>query len=318
MKIAFFWTWIFSKNFLTHILTYKNVDVQLIVSQPDKYVWRKKILEKTPIKILAQKHNINILQPEKLLKNSHFLDTLDSYNFDFILVVAYGKIVTKRVLNSAKYWCINVHGSILPQYRWASPIQEALKNWDTQTWLTIMHMSRWMDEWDLLKIEKVNIDTNDTTPDIFQKFELIWPQITLNVLEKIISWKSKSTKQNHEKATYCNKISKEDWEVKFSEETITNIYNKYRAYYSWPWIYCFYKNIKLNIEECSPFLSIDYDWEEKELIPWKIIKINKKTIWIVCWDKKILLVKQVKLAGKKSMDIISFINGNKDFLDYNF
>jgi methionyl-tRNA formyltransferase len=245
---------------------------------------------------------------------------LDSLELDFILVVAYGKIVPKRVLNSAKYWCINLHWSILPKYRWASPIQEAVKNWDKKTWLTVMFMSKWMDEWDILKIQEVNIDKDDKTQDIFNKFEKFGAKLAIDTLEEIIAWKIEATPQNHEKATYCSKISKEDWEIDFVKNTSKEIYNKYRAYHNWPWIYCFYKDIKLNIESCEIFISSLHPYFEGEerLIPWNVIKINKKNIWVVCSDKNILILKQVKLAGKKSMDIISFVNWNKDFLDYNF
>jgi methionyl-tRNA formyltransferase len=236
------------------------------------------------------------------------------------LVVAYGKIVPKRVLNSAKFWCINLHWSILPDYRWASPIQEAIKNWDKKTWLTVMFMSKWMDEWNILCIEEIDIDKDDKTQDIFDKFENFGAKLAVDTLEKIINWKIESTPQNHGKATYCSKISKEDWEVNFSTQTADEIYNKYRAYHNWPWIYTEFKNLKLNVETCEIF-------EESEERPvsfetglsvGNVIKINKKNIWIICSDKKILILRQVKLAGKKSMDIISFVNGNKDFLDYNF
>jgi methionyl-tRNA formyltransferase len=243
---------------------------------------------------------------------------------DFILVVAYWKIVPKRVLNSAKFGCINLHWSILPNYRWASPIQEAVKNWDEKTWLTVMFMSKWMDEWDILKIEEVDIDKDDKTVDIFEKFENFWAKLAVDTLEEIKEGKINWIPQNHEKATYCSKISKEDWEVNFSTQTSSEIYNKYRAYYNWPWIYSFYKNVKLNIETCEKFEeSVDDICRDVAMlhlynIPWNVIKINKKNIWIVCSDKKILILRQVKLAGKKSMDIISFVNGNKDFLNYKF
>ena len=320
MKIAFFWTWEFSKNILEDLSKDSRIDIQLVVSQPDKHIGRKKILEKTPVKILAEEKNIEILQPEKLLKNNEFLDYLDSLELDFILVVAYWKIVPKRVLNSAKYWCINLHWSILPNYRWASPIQESIKNWDNKTWLTVMFMSKWMDEWDILNIEEIIIDKDDKTQDIFNKFESFGAKLAVDTLDKIFNWKIEWVSQEENKATYCSKISKEDWIIKFSEENREDIYNKYRAYYNWPWIYCNYKDIKLNIENCEilNWDLLEFNILEEELISWTILKLNKKTIGIVCLDKKILIFKQVKLAGKKSMDIISFINGNKDFLDYKF
>lgn len=320
MKIAFFGTWEFSRNILEWVILDSRVEVKLVVSQPDKPVWRKKILQKTHTKILAEEKGIEVLQPQKLLKNDEFLDYLDSLNLDFILVVAYWKIVPMRVLNAAKYGCINLHWSRLPLYRWASPIQESVKNWDTSTALTVMFMSKGMDEWDILKIEEVDIDKDDKTDDIFQKFEEFWAKLAIDTLEKVKSWELKWIPQNSDDATYCSKISKQDWEVHFWKETIDDIYNKYRAYSIWPGIFCYYNDVKLNIEDCEVFSwNLEDFWIDLNTVKvWSVIKINKKNIWIVWGDKKILILKQVKLAWKKSMDILSFINGNRDFLDYKF
>jgi len=316
MKIAFFWTWEFSRNILKWILKEKNIEVWLIVSQPDKPVWRKKIITKTPVKILAEEKSIKILQPEKLKDNTEFFKELEW--FDFIVVVAYWKIVPNEVLNAPKLWCINIHGSTLPKYRWASPIQEAIKNWDTETWLTIMYMSEAMDEWDILDIKKVNIDKLDNTLDIFKKFELIGPELLINTLNWILNWTIKWQKQDDKKATYCSKISKSDWEINFKTNSWINIYNKYKSYHPWPWIYTYYNKKKLNLEkvELKPLSWILSPYQEKEAA--SVIKIDKKTFWITTIDNKILILRQVKLEWKKSMDILSFVNWNKNFVDYKF
>jgi len=224
MKIAFFGTGKFSKNILSDILKYKDIDVTVVVSQPDKPVWRKRTLEKTPVKVLALDNNIEILQPNKLKWNTEFFDKLK--NLDFIIVVAYWKIVPNEVLNAPKYGCINMHWSILPYYRWASPIQEAIKSWDTKTWLTIMYMSEWMDEWDILNIKEVDITKDNKTEDVFEKFENIWPALLYKTLNDILNWKLKWIKQINDNATYCSKINKEDWEIKFKNMSSQEIYNK--------------------------------------------------------------------------------------------
>jgi methionyl-tRNA formyltransferase len=310
MKIAFFWTWDFSKNTLKWILENKDIEIWLVVSQPDKPIWRKKIITITPVKEIALENNIKVLQPEKLKNNTNFFKELEW--FDFIVVVAYWKIVPKEVLDAPKYWCINIHGSILPKYRWASPIQEAIKNWDTETWLTIMFMSEAMDEWDILDIEKVKIDNLDTTEDIFKKFEKIGSKLLIKTLKWVIKWEIKWKKQNDSEATYCSKISKEDWEINFKKDSAKDIYNKYRAYHNWPWIYTYFNGKKLNLEK------IELIENNKEWKIWDIIKIDKKNIWVITSDNKMILLKQVKLEWKKSMGILSFINWNKDFLDYKF
>jgi len=316
MKIAFFGTWEFSRNILAWILNDWTIEVWLVVSQPDKPVGRKKIITATPIKEFALEKNIEVLQPTKLKTNTDLFDKLKHY--DFVVVVAYWRIVPKWVLDAPKLWCINIHWSILPNYRWASPIQEAVKKWDKETWLTIMYMSEWMDEWDILAIKKFNIDKLDKTIDIFNKFEKIGPELLINTLNQIVDWTIEWKKQDDSKATYCSKISKEDWEVNFSKDNWVDIYNKFKAYHPWPWVYSYYNDKKINFEEIKikPLSWILSPYQEKEAA--RIIRIDKKTIWVITRDKQLLILKQVKLEWKKSMDILSFINWNKDFLDYKF
>jgi methionyl-tRNA formyltransferase len=127
------------------------------------------------------------LQPETLKKNYSLENHLHSLKLDFIVVVAYGKIIPKSILNIPKYGCINIHGSILPKYRGASPVQECLKNGDTKTGLTTMYMSERMDEGNILQIQEIKIDIIDKTPDIFRKFVNIGPNLLYSTLQKIIS-----------------------------------------------------------------------------------------------------------------------------------
>ena len=317
MKIAFFGTGEFSKNILNWILQDSSIEVALVVSQPDKPIWRKRVLTPTPVKILAEENNIQVSQPEKLRKNIDFFQQLTDLELDFIVVVAYGKIVPTWVLQAPIHGCINIHGSILPNYRWASPIQEAVKNGDSKTWVTIMYMSEGMDEWDILKIHEVEINRDDTTQDIFNKFEDQSPKILIETLQWVLSWKITWKKQDDSKATYCSKIEKEDWLIDF-KLSAQDIYNKHKAYKAWPGIFTKYNNKKFSIEECD-FFDCDI-LEEWVFEIWDVVEYShswKNLIAVVC-SSWILILKQIKLEWKKSMDINSFINGNKDFLDYNF
>jgi len=181
-----------------------------------------------------------------------------------------------------------------------------------------MYMSEWMDEGDILWIKEVDIDINDKTPDIFTKFEIIWADFLMEVLNWVISSKIKWIKQDDGKASYCSKISKEDWEIDFINNTAKQIYDMFRAYTPWPSIYTFYNWKKLSIEEC--FYDEQEIFYDDDFKIWDVVEFDdnsKKYIWILC-KRWILIVKQIKLEWKKSMDIMSFINWNKDFLDYNF
>lgn len=330
MKIAFFWTGEFSKNILSQLYIDKRFEILLAVSQADKPVWRKKEVLPTPVKAFALEKNIPVSQPDKLSKDLDFLEKLKSLDLDFIVVVAYGKIMPEIVLNIPKFWSINLHGSILPKYRWASPIQESLKNWDTETGLTVMYMSKWMDEWDIIKIEKVEIEIKDNTNSIFGKFQSIWGKLLWDSLENIYLWKAERISQDSNNATYCSKIEKEEWEINFKDFTAKQIYDKFRAYSPWPWIFTYYKEKKLIIEDCF-FEETDLEYDD-DFGAWDVIELEshshdcedehchhneKSQIWILC-KNWILTLKRVKLEWKKSISIYDFLNWNKDFLDYSF
>ena len=322
IKIAFFGTWDFSKSILTWLHQSWLFDISMVVSQRDKPVWRKKEIFPTPVKQFALEHDIEVRQPRSLkIKPDSvweaLLHELESLSLDFIIVVAYGKIMPIDLLEVPKYNSINLHGSILPLYRGASPIQASIKNGDVVTWLTTMYMSAGMDEGDILKTHEVEIYPSDTTLDIFDRFSEIGPDLLIDTLQDIVSWKLEWIPQREADATYCWKISKEDGKVSFQDQTVKEIYDTYRAYNPWPGIFSDYNGKKFTIESCELF----EDTEEIDMSSWtpgSVIKINKKTIWIVWGQKRLLVLKQVKLEWKKSMDAMSFVNGNRGFLDFVF
>ena len=309
MKIAFFWTAWFSAEILKWLIKDKDIEVHFVVSQEDKHVWRKKILEETAVKQLAKKHDIPVFQPHSLRDESEVYSLWK--DLDFFVVVAYGKIMPQALLDVPKRWCINLHGSILPKYRWASPVQESIKNCDTVTWLTTMYMSAGMDEWDILEIKEIDIDKDDTQIDIFKKFEEIWAVLIASTLKKIVSDAIQSQKQDDILATYCHKINKSDGQVLFEKQSAQDIYDTFRAYTPWPWIFSYFHKKKINIMFCS--LSDEVSNESV----WKCVKIWKK-VWVICQDKKVLFIEKIKLEWKGTMDILDFVNGNPDFIWYDF
>lgn len=337
MKIAFFWTPQFAADILSKLIKYPEIETLLVISQPDKAVWRKQELQATPVKQVALNHSIEVLQPEPLRSSYNFppsrgtivpkgemklQEYIKSLNLDFIVVVAYGKIIPKSLLEIPKYGCINLHGSILPSYRWASPVQAALRDGLSETGLTTMYMSERMDEWDILQIAKIKVDKVDRSEDIFQKFVDIGPELLRDTLKKIQSWELRWIPQNHSMATYCGKISKEDWEISFQKQTAQEIYNLFRAYSPWPGIYTFYNSKRIMIEDVGQAqglpLQENVGISLVDIQVGTFLKIWKNRYGVVCADNNILEITQIKLEGKKSMDIASFINGNKDILEYIF
>lgn len=333
MRIAFFWTGEFSASILAGILDVSDLEIVFVVSQPDKPVGRKKELLPTPVKSLAVSREIEVWQPETLKKKkddtrgfgeiwgAQHLDIrekLISFDLDFIVVVAYGKIIPKKILWIPKYGCINLHGSILPLYRGASPIQESLKQGDTETGLTVMYMSAGMDEGDILKIGKVSVDIVDKTPDIFEKFIEIGPKLLLESLREIIARKLQGTPQDDTKASYCSKIEKHDGYVDFSVQSAKEIYDLYRAYTPWPGIFSYYKEKKFAIEDCffdESTIVFDDDFSPGDVVEFE--DHGEQHIGVLCREG-ILILHTIKLEWKKSMDILSFVRGNGGFLDHHF
>jgi methionyl-tRNA formyltransferase len=262
---------------------------------------------------LAEAHNIVVLQPDSLKQDTSIADL--SWDIDFYIVVAYGKIIPLSILNISKHWSLNLHWSLLPKYRWASPVQESLKNGDTVTWLTTMYMSAWMDEWDILLQQEIDIDRDDTQLEIFEKFEWFWAELLYKTLFLITEDTIKPIVQDEAQVTYCKKIEKHDGKIDFKNMSAEQIYNLYRAYTPWPWIYSEYFWKKIKIEECSYEVR---DINTSTKASGEVLQIDKKTIGIACKNNTFLQLKKVKLEWKKTMNILDFINGNKEFLDYSF
>ena len=304
MKIAYFWTEHFSCDVFERIVDSKDIDITLVLSQPDRPTWRKKTIKPTPLKEAASARNIEVIQPEKLKKNSEIVEILKSHKFDCIVVVSYWNIIPKEILDIPKYGCINVHGSILPEYRGATPIQQALLSGDSETGITIMQMDEWLDTWDILAIEQIQLTIKDKAPDIFHKMAEVWSSLLLTVLKNIdiIS----PLKQDNNWASSCKKIEKKNWEINFNSQAI-EIYNKFRAYYTWPWIFTYYNWKKLNILDC--FYSEELITGEQGLV----IK-HDWNICVICW-KWYLILKKVKLEWKKELQVLDFINWQRNFIN---
>ena len=184
-----------------------------------------------------------------------------------------------------------------------------------------MYMSEEMDEWDILNISEISINKEDKAEQIFKKFEEIWPKLLIKTLNQILSWDISPKKQDESKASYCSKISKQDWKIRWEEETAYQIFNKYKAYSPWPWIFSYFNDKKISIEECD-YSDIDLS-NDSDFKIWDVVEIENEhwekntEIWVIT-KSGILIFKQVKLEWKKSIDILSFVNWYKDFLDYNF
>jgi len=268
----------------------------LIVTSPDRPQGRKMLIAPPPAKIWAIENNIPYIQPESLNQKEiwNVLRTLgrsdgdgqrkfSAENFsgeqnvpDFFLVVAYGKIIPEDILNMPKLGSINVHYSLLPKYRGASPVESAILNGDTKTGVTIQKMEYKMDSGPIIATEETEIAPDEKAPDLRQRLTEIGGKLLLKTLPEFINGKTLEIKQDENEATFCKKIKKGDGLIDLNDEAIKN-YNKFRAYAHWPRTFFFkdgkrviitnavLENGKFVIKKVLPEGKKEISWEDFNL-----------------------------------------------------
>ncbi len=284
----------YAEAILKTLLDTKNIEVVAVYTQPDKPVGRKKVMTAPSVKVLAKENAIDVYQPSKL-RDVEIVKELQKIECDYIVVAAYGQILPQDILDHAP--CINLHASILPEYRGASPIQQTLLNDDKKTGVTAMRMDIGLDTGDILKINSIDVDKDEIVGSLFDRLTSVACELTVDVLQNFDTLNA--VKQDNSLATHCTKITKANGEVNFDDAY--SVYNKYRAYTPWPGIYLSnglkLKKIKL-LEKCTENES------------GKILSIESDSIIVGC-KKGTLKVFSVQAPSKKEVDIISYINGKR-------
>ena len=298
LKVIFMGTPVFCVPILEKLI--KETNVLAVVTQPDKEVGRKHEISFSPIKKVAIKNNIKVLQPVKIKEE---YEDVTSLNPDIIITCAYGQIVPLAILNCPKYGCINVHASLLPKLRGGAPIHKAIINGYDKTGITIMYMDKGMDTGDMIAKEEVKIEDNDTAESLHDKLSTISVPLLMKTLPSIINGTNKREKQNDADATYAYNVSREEEHVSFDKSS-KDVYNQIRGLNSWPGAYAVLddKNIKL---WSSSITNNKYD-----KTPGTIINLDKNGLCVATKDGSVL-IKELQIPGKKKMDIKDFINGNK-------
>lgn len=221
----------------------------LIVTSPDAKRGRGLHMETSPVALFAEKNNIPCLKPEKL--NEEFAIKLKQENSDLFIVVAYGKIIPENILYMPKLGSINIHYSLLPKYRGASPVESAILNGDTETGVTIQQMEFKMDSGPIISKEEVEILSDEKAPDLRKRLIKIGGELLVKILPDIAGRKIKTIPQDEQKATYCKKIKKEDGLIDLETEHPSVLYNKFRAYASWPRTFFFQNNKRIIITDAE-------------------------------------------------------------------
>ena len=277
-----------------------NYEVVGVFTQPDKPVGRKAVLTPPPVKVVAENNNIPVFQPDSL-KNGEGVRILETLKPDVVIVVAYGKILPKDFLAFAKYGCINIHGSILPEYRGAAPIQRSVLDGKEFAGVTSMQMNEGLDTGDILLVEKTKIQENETSGDLYERLTVLGADVLLKTLEAIKNNSLNPQKQDDSKSSYAKmldkSLSKIDWNLSAQE-----VHNKIRGLDPWPVALTRFdgKNLKLFR---SRVLNEEYNKSAGTVIK------SKDGIVVVCGDKKAVLITEVQLEGKKRMSASDFSRG---------
>lgn len=220
-------------------------EVVAVFAQPDKPVGRKQILTPPATKQKALELNIPVYQPTTL-RDGSALELLKRLNPEVIVVVAYGKILPKEILELPKFGCINGHASLLPRHRGASPIQWCIVCGDKTTGVTTMYMDEGMDTGDIIDTFKTEIGEQETAEELFERLSHISAELMLKTLSKLQNGTATRTPQNHSEATYAPIIKKEMAHIDFNN-TAEEICNAVRGYYSWPCAFCFVEGKRLKV-----------------------------------------------------------------------
>jgi len=323
MKIVFFGTPQFAVPTLEKLLNHSEFDVLAVVTQPDKRRERGNKLIPSPVKAIATAHNLPVWQPERVKKDTETLTQLKQSDADVFVVVAYGQILSSKILNMPKLGCINVHGSILPKYRGAAPIQWCLYNGEKQTGITTMLMDVGMDTGPMLQIATTPIGLLDTAQDLAERLAAIGGDLLVETLLKLERQEIQPIPQDNLAATYAPLIQKQDYVLDWSKNAI-QLHNQIRGFY--PNCTATFRNNLLKITASAPLGCVsdrDLPPELQELIhklpdlsntsdiPGVVVSIAKGIGAIVQTGEGLLLLREVQLAGKRPQSGWDFVNGTR-------
>ncbi len=274
-----------------------------LVAQPDHPVGRKGIIEKVPTKVIAEKYGIPVFQPIKIRKDFSFMDNL---KVDLVITLAYGQIVPQGFLDVPRFGCLNLHGSLLPKLRGASPVQTALINNEKVTGVTLMEMVAAMDAGRMYGKKEVIIDEEDNATSLFKKISEAAKDLVLELLPKYVNGELEGIPQNEEEVTFCSLIKPEQEKLDLSKD-ILEVYGYIRGLSDEPGAYLYLDNQKLKIFKAK----IANDLVTAEV--GTIVQADKRGLLLQCQNGQLAIL-ELQKEGKKRMDYKAFINGNQNLL----
>ncbi|MFS0942694.1 methionyl-tRNA formyltransferase [Enterococcus sp. DIV0182] len=300
-NIVFMGTPAFSVPILEGLLEAGYI-VQAVVTQPDRPVGRKKVITPTPVKEAALKHDLLVLQPEKI-SGSEEMEKIVELQPDILITAAFGQFLPEKLLQVPKHGAINVHASLLPKYRGGAPVHYSIINGEKETGVTIMEMIKKMDAGGIFAQESLPITKQDDVGTMFDKLSLLGKELLLKTLPSILDGSLTPTPQDEEKVTFSPNITREqeaiDWNKKAEE-----VDNQVRGMRPWPIAFTTYEDVRWKLLAVEPLA------EETTEAPGTIIRKDKKNLWIACGNQTVLAIKELQPAGKGKQTIQAFLNGS--------
>ncbi|MBD2098649.1 methionyl-tRNA formyltransferase [Trichocoleus sp. FACHB-591] len=325
MRVVFFGTPQFAVPSLEQLLNHPEFEVVAVISQPDKRRGRGNQLTASPVKTVALAHQLPVWQPQRIKKDPETLEQLAALQADAFVVVAYGQILSQRMLDMPRLGCVNGHGSILPRYRGAAPIQWCLYHGEAETGITTMLMDAGMDTGPMLLKATTPIGLLDTAQTLATQLAKLSADLLVETLLKLERQEVEPTPQDAEAATYAPLIQKQDYWLDWSRSAIA-LHNQIRGFF--PNCVANFRDTVLKIESTlllgpaywdllpTEFRTLAADWPElsaqlsaQQLSPGSVVQIAKGLGPIVQTGDGLLLLRDVKLAGKRSQSGWDFANG---------
>lgn len=303
MRVIFMGTPDFAAECLKGLLTASFVEVLGVVTQPDKARGRGQKVTYSPVKEVALKVNLPVYQPEKV-NDPAFLDELESLKPDAIVVVAYGQLLKERLLTMTRFGCINVHGSILPRYRGASPIHRVIINGETKTGITTMYMDKGWDTGDMILKEEVEVGPEMTVGQLHDLLAQVGSSLLVETLKAIEEGRAPRTPQNHEEAVYAPKLEKEDGIIHWARSA-EEVHNLVRGMDPWPGAFT-----QLN-GEVFKIWKTRLDDLYVTGTPGEVVKAEPKEGILVQTGRGLLWIMELQPSNGKRMLAGAYLNGHQ-------
>ena len=280
--------------------------IALVVSQPDRPVGRKQILTAPPVKTMALAHGLDVMQPGKIRNNPEFRARLEEIAPDAILVVAYGRIIPKWMLDLPRLGCINLHGSLLPKYRGAAPIQWAVAMGEAETGNTTMLLEEGLDTGPILLQQRIPIEAEQTAVDLFTELAAIGAPLVVDTLAGLADGSLKPRAQDEAGATLARILEREDGRMDFAVHSAIELWNRWRGFQPWPGAFTTLDGKKLIVHQLRVIAGLVMPAGSEP----GLLQVVGQSLQVVCAGSTLLELAELQLEGKGRMTAAEFLRGN--------